>query len=145
MAQGRGPTHVVTLLRADEPAFDQVAAACRKLSIQNTHMPISGANVGPQDADNLGKVSHLLDLLRRNNRVMLHCAAGMHRTGLVSYMLLRLAGWGPAEAEQGVLAMRVVTHEELVKTKKDKLRLVNVAEQCLANYHGTTIEPTISQ
>ena len=31
-------------------------------------------------------------------RVLVHCAAGIHRTGTVTYSLLRLGGLGPQDA-----------------------------------------------
>ena len=44
---------------------------------------------------------------------MLHCAAGLHRTGISGYCLLRFSGLHPAAAHAGLATMRQVTHDEV--------------------------------
>ena len=45
------------------------------------------------------------------NRVLIHCAAGIHRTGTISYSLLRLNGRSPLEAYAELKVMRKATYE----------------------------------
>ena len=43
--------------------------------------------------------------------MLIHCAAGIHRTGTVSYSLLRLDGKAPREAYETLKLLRQVTYE----------------------------------
>jgi protein-tyrosine phosphatase len=49
--------------------------------------------------------------LAEGESVMIHCAAGIHRTGMVAYALLRLNGYEPEESFEALADMRVVTRE----------------------------------
>ncbi len=40
---------------------------------------------------------------------MLHCAAGIHRTGTMAYTILRMSGYSPAEAYELLGTMREET------------------------------------
>lgn len=114
-----GADHIVTLLRSDETMCAKVKAACTKRGVGWTHLPLSGGRVdGEGDMETLAQLPAVVDLLRRGRSVVLHCAAGMHRTGVAAYITLRLAGCSPAAAKDAVLAMREVTHEELTKGRK---------------------------
>ena len=45
------------------------------------------------------KIGEIYDRMQtRAERVLIHCAAGVHRTGTVAYTLLRMSGMGPEEA-----------------------------------------------
>ena len=47
--------------------------------------------------------------LRRGESVLLHCSAGLHRTGTVAYAVLRASGWGESDAARGLQLMRPET------------------------------------
>ena len=49
-------------------------------------------------------------LATQDKVAVLHCAAGIHRTGTMAYTLLRMSGYQPDEAVQGLLVMRADTH-----------------------------------
>eukprot|EP00035_Acanthoeca_spectabilis_P027908 m.468354 g.468354 ORF g.468354 m.468354 type:complete len:509 (+) comp27404_c0_seq1:103-1629(+) len=124
-----GADHIVTLLRSDETMCAKVKAACTKRGIGWTHLPLSGGRVdGEGDMETIAQLPAVVDLLRRGRSVVLHCAAGMHRTGVAAYITLRLAGCSPAAAKDAVLAMREVTHEELTKGRKRGGSLCDRAE-----------------
>lgn len=60
----------------------------------------------------------LLELLQSINTeldggswVLIHCAAGQHRTGMAAYALLRLRGLSPGEALALIAQMRLVTRQ----------------------------------
>ena len=42
---------------------------------------------------------------------MLHCAAGIHRTGTLAYTLLRMSGYSEEDSLAGLLTMREDTHK----------------------------------
>ena len=50
---------------------------------------------------------------------MIHCAAGIHRTGTISYTLLRLGGMQPKEAMEALKSMREETAKGVGKWRID--------------------------
>ena len=113
----RGVTHVVTLLA--EPRYKMVQDGCAAVEVAWTHVPLSGGRLAkPEDRENVTELWRAVAALRRGESVLVHCAAGMHRTGISCYVTLRLAGWSAADAAEGVRAMREVTHEELLKERR---------------------------
>ena len=57
-------------------------------------MPVRGADFDdPRDPESLARLSELAQPLKDGANIVVHCAAGLHRTGAASYTLLRLAGW----------------------------------------------------
>ena len=115
----RGATRFVTLLTATEPHLDAVRGACSNLDLGWSHVPLSGGRVnGPRDAASLCKVvAEVVGLLRAGEHVVIHCAAGLHRTGIVGYLVLRCTGLANAAAMAGLLAMREITHEEMARPR----------------------------
>lgn len=100
-----GVTHVVTLLREDEAACAVLPAACADLQLGWTHLPLSGANLtDAADGATIARLPEVVALLVVGGSVLVHCAAGMHRTGMSTFIVLRLAGWSVHEALDGVRA-----------------------------------------
>jgi hypothetical protein len=126
-----GVTDVVTLQRADEMA-SWLPSACSTLGIAWHHLPLSGRRLaGPSDMASVEKLGDLPEL-GTDRRIVLHCAAGMHRTGLCLYLLLRRAGAASDEALAMVEQARPVTAHELTKQTRRSGRLIDVAEGLLA-------------
>eukprot|EP00040_Diaphanoeca_grandis_P009132 m.47778 g.47778 ORF g.47778 m.47778 type:complete len:348 (+) comp20568_c0_seq2:215-1258(+) len=114
-----GVTHVITLQKVTEPQFKGVETGCLQNELGWVHISISGGRVDdPQDITNLQRLKEVMELLKCGSSVLVHCAAGMHRTGVVAYLLLRMAGATIEESLQGIYHMRRVTHEELTKRRK---------------------------
>mmetsp|Transcript_90005 Transcript_90005/g.178929 ORF Transcript_90005/g.178929 Transcript_90005/m.178929 type:complete len:787 (+) Transcript_90005:50-2410(+) len=156
-----GATRVVTLLRNDEPGFDKVRRRALELIDQGSlqgwlHVPLSGGscvndaiNDGPgtghlskrgreqtsQDEVSLARIDEIAGHLRAGESVVVHCAAGMHRTGIVCYMLLRLIGQSPDEACDSIKQSRKVTYVEVTKTTKKHAPLCELAEKRLHLKH----------
>jgi len=152
-----GTTHVVTLLREDEPAFAKVQQrACDLIKGQElrgwSHIPLSGGRCvntlsesgrkpiskkelqyAAQDKLSLMRVGEIAELLRQGESVVVHCAAGMHRTGIVCYMALRQLGQSSVEALQSILRSRPVTHTEVTKTTSKHAPLYELAEELLSD------------
>lgn len=106
-----GVTHVVTLLGPDEGAealIDRVEEA----GFASRWLPLAGAR--PVDEPDriveiAGFYDDLASLLERGNTLYLHCSAGIHRTGMIGYGLLRHVGI-PTEAAKDLLGrLRPVT------------------------------------
>ena len=128
-----GATDVVTLQRSHEHG-PWLAQACADAGMSWHHLPLSGRRLD-QDADrvSLARVPELLELLRRNppRSVILHCSAGLHRTGICLYLLLRHAGFDPEAALVKLAAARPLTAKE-VKRQGKRGSLQAQAETLLA-------------
>jgi len=117
-------TDVVTLLRSDE--MQGLSAASEGLGLNWHHFPLSGRRLeSADDARVVSKIPELADLLHasRERRIVVHCAAGMHRTGLFLYILLRSSGLDPGLALQRIEQARKLTAEELCKSTKHGILL----------------------
>jgi len=124
-----GVSHVVTLLRETESQCPAVRAACARLGLGWTHLPLSGAKLADAgDKASIERIPELVALLAAGESVLVHCAAGMHRTGISCYIALRLAGWSVGEAVDGVRAVREITHDELVLERRGKPSCQEMAE-----------------
>ncbi len=123
-------TDVVTLQRADEMAA-WLGPTCAALGMQWHHRPLTGRRLsGARDMQSLVELAALLEL-PADRRIVLHCAAGMHRTGLSLDLLLRRAGATSEEALTGVERARPVTAHELTRTTRRSGRLLDRAEVLL--------------
>jgi len=108
--KAKGLTAVLTLLSEREGARDienQVRAAGLEwfwFSLDN------GKNLSPErQADLLAFLPALNELLDRGGWMIIHCAAGQHRTGMVGYALLRSRGLDAASALAMIEQMRPLT------------------------------------
>ena len=52
-------------------------------------------------------------LFKNEEKVLMHCSAGMHRTGTIAYTLLRMAGLPKDEAYESLQKMRIETYKEV--------------------------------
>ena len=60
--------------------------------------------------DALDKV---LELLKGPNKILIHCSAGVHRTGTFTYSLLRRAGFSKEETMDLLYDIRPVTARQV--------------------------------
>ena len=60
----------------------------------------------------------------RCQRVLLHCAAGIHRTGMMCYALLRLSGLAPTQASMALNLIRQVTAQGVGER-------IDIVERCV--------------
>lgn len=49
----------------------------------------------------------------REEKVLIHCSAGMHRTGTVAYTLLRMSGRDTEQAREAIKLMREITRADV--------------------------------
>jgi len=85
-----GTTTVITLLLEHEGAI-QIGEKFNKLGIKWIGFPFSASNphsgkkkIG-EVLELFGKIHHLLE---NGNRIFMHCSAGIHRTGMITFGLL---------------------------------------------------------
>jgi protein-tyrosine phosphatase len=109
-----GCTHVVTLLSAREGA-EEIGALVRAAGMGWTWIPLASGRQpeGKQDDPIRAALPELSRALDDGETVLLHCSAGMHRTGMVAYALLRWRGVDGPEALDLVATMRSATRAAL--------------------------------
>ena len=103
-----GVTHLLTLLNESEGAKD-IGALAVKAGLTWIWCPLKGADVNAP----LSSVAAALDAgkaaLAEGGVVAIHCSAGIHRTGMFGYALLRCAGLGRDAALVTLRELRAVT------------------------------------
>lgn len=131
--QGRGATDVLTLQRADEMQ-PWIPELCRAHGLGWIHLPLSGRRMDqPGDPQSLAQLPALLGIWDEPRRVVVHCSAGLHRTGAICYLLLRLAGLGRDDAIARIRQARALTAEELCRPARSGV-LVDRMDGRLAQY-----------
>ena len=127
----RGATDVLTLQRADEMQ-PWIPELCAAHGLTWTHLPISGRRMEQTgDRDQLAMLPQLLRVWDEPRRVVVHCAAGLHRTGAICYLLLRLSGLVRDEAITRIRHARTLTADELCRDARSGV-LVDRMDQLLA-------------
>ena len=87
--------------------------------MRHLHIPLEGANkpllenpkIQKRLKNDLKKL--FKHLVQHEERVLLHCAAGVHRTGISAYTLQRWNGLSPEEAMKVIYGMRKDTHKSV--------------------------------
>ena len=131
----RGVSDIVTLLRMDEPKCTKIGDKCKSLGLEWHHFPISGAKrfcasipengvfAAPpsRDLQSLMDLKQIINALKSEEEprsVVVHCAAGQHRTGLTAYLILRGIGFDKEGALKEIERVRTVTFKEMVKERR---------------------------
>lgn len=124
----RGVTDVVTLQRGDEMA-SWLPERCAALDIRWHHLPLSGKRLAAvNDPISIAAIPGLLNMLRGDPaRMVVHCSAGMHRTGVCLYLMARHTGLTPANALDWIDSARPLTAHELRRKTRAGI-LVKLAE-----------------
>lgn len=68
-------------------------------------------------------VDELIAMLKRGGYLLIHCAAGIHRTGLLTYLVLRRLGMPYKEAREFLRVLRPVTREQV---GDDRIKIAEV-------------------
>lgn len=105
------PSAVLTLLEAHEFSrlgVPELARAMKAAGLEWHHLPIPDMGTpGPDFVHAWKRARHrVLGSFRRGERVLIHCAAGLGRTGMLAAKLLAELGMPPAEAIRRVRAVR---------------------------------------
>lgn len=106
-----GCQRVVTLLSEREGALS-VQMAIEAQGLQWTWLPLNnGKYPPPPDSERLrAALPSLSSYLDAGEHVLIHCSAGIHRTGMVSYALLRWRGFTAPQTMELLSQLRAHTH-----------------------------------
>ena len=88
---------IVTLLY-DKEGPEVILKECEKQEVRNIRIPLKGASDNTLKADETVELvtqslKSLFEVLNTEElKVLIHCSAGIHRTGTMAYCLLRMTG-----------------------------------------------------
>jgi protein-tyrosine phosphatase len=109
-----GVTHLVTLLAENEGA-SQLGNAATRAGLAWIWVPFHGAAV--PDAARTRELKQVLreirELVMAGNKLVIHCSAGIHRTGMFGYALLRQLGLSAEAARAKLAELRQLTAESV--------------------------------
>jgi protein-tyrosine phosphatase len=107
-----GVTHLVTLLSRREGA-PALGEAARAAGLEWVWVELANGQQPPPElrADIAAAVAKVATLVGAGARVVIHCSAGIHRTGMFGYALLRTCGLEPEAGKEALATLRAATAE----------------------------------
>jgi protein-tyrosine phosphatase len=127
--QDLGVTHILTLLNQKEISNSNICHHIQSAGIQSLHIQIEGAELSvfqsPSTIDLLiERLPAIRDLLLNSTeekpvKMIIHCAAGLHRTGTISYLLLRLCHFDINRSLLIINRTRAITARQVGKKRID--------------------------
>ena len=125
-------THCCTLLGEKEQP-ETIEKISRKLGCEWVWLPVAGGGLETLQAtpmaDHIAKLNATL-AQAKSPLIYLHCSAGLHRTGYVAYIFLRLMGLGPDPALDALRTLRPITADEVGEER------IGLAEAFVQTYTG---------
>lgn len=103
-------SHILTLLSISEGS-DKIKQMVLSAQLEWLWFPMASAQ--PPADDQLESLAHLFikmeSILKTEGKIYIHCSAGIHRTGMITYSFLRFIGYDQQEALLQLNAMRPTT------------------------------------
>ena len=92
-------THLITV-QSDRENLSDIQKTCLANEIAWIHIPLEGANMPLlKRKESKQKIFEGLNIVaevlksKESANILIHCAAGIHRTGVITYSLLRILGY----------------------------------------------------
>lgn len=108
---------ILTLLKKKEKGVQEIEKAVNDTEMKWIWFPLSASELNLRDDFRL-KFNELLDdviiRLKLGERIFVHCAAGIHRTGSFTNALLQKIGYSPSESKELIYKIRPVTAIEAI-------------------------------
>lgn len=105
-----GTSTVLTLLNENEGAL-AIGKQLSAVNIEWIWFPFSASK--PHDGEAIAQIyrlyAQLSNLINKGAKIYIHCSAGIHRTGMITYGFLRFLGNGKEEAFGILQSLREVT------------------------------------
>jgi protein-tyrosine phosphatase len=113
-----GCTHVVTLLKESEQA-QRYGNLTKEAGMEWIWLPVPNGKYPETEVHErlLQAIHELSKLLDDGKSILIHCSAGVHRTGMVAYGLLRWRGLDQAHAITVIRQTRAETAEGLLEKR----------------------------
>lgn len=113
-----GCTHVVTLLKESEGA-ERYGNLTKSAGMEWFWLPVPNGKYPERDVHErlLQAMPALSELLDDGKSVLIHCSAGIHRTGMVAYALLRWRGLDRKQAMKIITVTRRETAEGMMEKR----------------------------
>jgi len=114
-----GTTTIVTLLKTTEKGVEELGEIIKAEGINWIWFPFSAGKSDLVFEEKLmksvnGLFSEVIKLLENGEKVFIHCAAGIHRTGIITSGLLRRCGFSKEETFNLIKEIRPVTALEAI-------------------------------
>lgn len=108
----QGGTHLFTLLSESEEALKYKAFA-EKSGMGWIWFPMTSAQAPSEtrSAELKAVFDELSAALKNKGKIYVHCSAGIHRTGMISYTFLRHLGYSEGQTEELLALLRSETAE----------------------------------
>ena len=113
-----GCDRIVTLLSEGEGA-QEIGRAVAEAGLAWSWIPLAGGRPPEGKADRRVReeLQLLLGRFDAGESLLIHCSAGMHRTGMIGYALLRRRGFSGPEALGLIEALRPATRDGLTPAR----------------------------
>jgi protein-tyrosine phosphatase len=130
LQQDLGVTHILTLLNHNEINQTQICNHIESAGIQSLQVPIEGADLSVYTSSQttidilMERLPAIRDLLLNSTitnpvKMIIHCSAGLHRTGTITYLLLRLCHFNVDQALLIINRTRAITARQVGKKRID--------------------------
>ncbi|KAJ9443297.1 hypothetical protein DIPPA_31966 [Diplonema papillatum] len=101
--------HAVATLQKDHEGALDIKEQAASLELESIHEDFWLLYHGKRAKEIMVGVTRAAELIRSGKNVMIHCTAGIHRTGMFAYSVLRTLGYTPRAAVQSLKNMRNIT------------------------------------
>jgi len=115
----QGTCHIFSLLSESEEA-KKIKTLAEKSGMNWIWFPMTSAQAPKETrADELKEVFQLISsVLKSHGKIYIHCSAGIHRTGMITYSLLRYLGYSEKETESLLTQLRTETAKGVGEHRK---------------------------
>jgi protein-tyrosine phosphatase len=128
--QDLGVTHILTLMNSKEINQTNICNLIESAGIKSLHIPIEGADLSVYTSSQttvdilIEQLPSIRDLLLNSTitqpvKMIIHCSAGLHRTGTITYLLLRYCHFSTDQALLIINRTRAITARQVGKKRID--------------------------
>jgi protein tyrosine/serine phosphatase len=114
MKENEACTLIVTLQGESEHASEKntLGASCEEFGVERMVLDFWKSYYGRDQNKNMdipNMMNELAYRLKLGQNILIHCAAGIHRTGLMTYGILRMLGHDPQKCREIIAQIRMTT------------------------------------